>query len=70
MKLKETVTALRKLDKAIEALKKAEYYEVAKDLEITYDLISNDLCEALDMVKEIKEETKGEDDEWWIYWGI
>ena len=63
MKLKETVNALRKLDKAIEALKKAEYYEVAKDLEITYDLINNDLCEALDMVKEIKEEMKGEDDE-------
>ena len=63
MKLKETITALRKLDKAIEALKKAEYYEIAKDLEITYDLINNDLCEALDMIKEIKEEMKGEDDE-------
>lgn len=63
MKLKETQKALIALDKAIEDLKKAEYYEVAKDLEITYDLINNDLCEALDMVKEIKKEMKGEDDE-------
>lgn len=63
MKLKETQKALVALDKAIEALKKAEYYEVAKDLEITHDLINNDLCEALDMVKEIKQEMKGEDDE-------
>lgn len=63
MKLKETRKTLVALGKAIEALKKAEYYEVAKDLETTYDLINNDLCEALDMIKEIKQEMKGEDDE-------
>ena len=63
MKLKETQKALVALDKAIEALKKAEYYEVAKDLETTYDLINNDLCEAIDTANEVKQEMKGEDDE-------
>ena len=63
MKLKETQKALVALDKAIEALKKAEYYDVAKDLETTYDLINNDLCEAIVMANDIKQEQeKGEDD--------
>lgn len=63
MKLKETQKALVALDKAIEALKKAEYYEVAKDLEITYDLINNDLCEAIDIANEVKKEMKGADND-------
>ncbi len=64
MKLKETQKALESLDKTIEAMKKAEYYEVAQDLEFLYDEINSDLCEAIDMVNDIKEEQeKGVDND-------